>query len=106
MLAAARDQELPFRQSGVGSLKVASPRGGVGAVVREGKGSVGGPMEMLLERESVLGQLGVLGQRAGRGAGRGGGGVAAWGGRGRQERGDPPLHRRPGRAGAGAARLL
>ena len=27
-------------------------------------------MEMLLERESVLGQLGVLGQRAGRGAGR------------------------------------
>src|ERR1700733_8308649 len=71
MLAAARDQELPFRQSGVGSLKVASPRGGLGAVVREGKGSVGGPMEMLLERESVLGQLGVLGQRAGRGAGRG-----------------------------------
>ena len=39
-------------------------------MVREGKGSVGGPMEMLLERESVLGQLGVLGQRAGRGAGR------------------------------------
>jgi hypothetical protein len=61
-------------------------------------------MEMLLERESVLGQLGVLGQRAGRGAGRvvllrGEAGVG-------QERGDPPLHRRPGRAGAGAARLL
>ena len=54
----------------MGPLKVASPRGGVGAVVREGTGSVGAPMEMLLERESVLGQLGVLGQRAGCGAGR------------------------------------
>ena len=66
------------------SLICPGPRRCVGAVVREA--GIRAPMEILLERESVL-AFGAAGW-----ARRWSGGVAARGGRGRQDHGDRPVY--------------